>query len=90
MDKKKNPMEPQDLDKEDINMGIEDINVEGMETISWLSLYIPPRKPIAKVTKDPDSLKFKVFMPLLPTKAPIVGDLLARVPFLKMEEWDSQ
>jgi len=42
MDKKKQPMEPQDLDEEEMNVGVEDINTEGTKPISWLLLYIPP------------------------------------------------
>lgn len=58
-------MELQDLDEEEMNVGIEDISVEGMEPISCFSSYIPPQKPTAKVTRDPDSVKFKVFTSLL-------------------------
>ena len=76
------------MDEDELTMGIENINIEGTKPISRLPPYIPPRKSTAKVTKDLDSLKFKVFTPLLLKEVPIKGELLARVPFLKMEDWD--
>jgi len=57
-------------------MGVEYIDTEEVVPITRLPPYVPPRKSIGKVTKDPESLKYKVFTPL------------ARVPFFKMEEWD--
>jgi len=88
MDKNKYPKEPQNLDEEEMTMGIENISTKDIKPITRLLPYIPPRKLIAKVTKDPDSSKYKVFMPLLLEEVPIEGNLLARVPFLKMEDWD--
>ena len=67
-------------------MGIQDIGVEGTELISQLPPYIPPRNPTVKVTKGPDSLKFKVYTPLLLKELPIEGGLLVWVSFLKMED----
>ena len=58
-------------------MGIENINAEDAKPISRLSPYTPPGKSTAKVTKDPDSLKFKVFMPFLLEEVPVERDLLA-------------
>jgi len=46
------------------------------------------RKRKAKVTKDPDADKFTISMPLLPEQVPFEGPWLARIPFLKMEDWD--
>lgn len=76
------------MDEEEMTMGIENISTKDVESISWLSPYIPPRKSTAKVTKHPNSLKFKVFTPLLPEEVFIKDELLASVPFLKMEDWD--
>jgi len=50
--------------------------------------YMSPRKPTAKVTKDPDSIKYKIFTPMLLEEVPIEGELLAKVPHLCMEDWD--
>lgn len=86
--KNKHPMEPQYLDEEKLTMGIENISEEGAKPISRLWSYIPPRKPTTKVTKNPISLKLEVFTHFLPEEVPIEGDLLAWVPFLKMEDWD--
>ena len=88
MDKNKQPTKPQDLDEEELTMGIENVSVEDANSISRLSPYIPPMQSIAKVTKDPDSLKFKVFMQFLSEEVLVEDDLLTRVPFLKMEDWD--
>lgn len=71
-----------------MNVGVEDINAEGAKPISHFPTYIPPRKLTAKLTKDPDSLKFKVFTPFFPEEVPIEDDLLARVPYLNMKYWD--
>lgn len=81
-------METHDLDEQGMNMGNEDISIEGTEPISRLLPYIPPRKPTTKVTKNPNSLKFKVFTPLLMEEVPIEGDLMAWLAFLKMENLD--
>ncbi len=49
---------------------------------------MPPWKPTSKVAKDPDSIKFKVFTPLMPKEVPIEAKLLASVTQLYMEDWD--
>lgn len=71
-----------------MNEKLEDISEKETEPISWLLLYMPLQKPTSKVAKDPDSIKFKVFAPLLLEEVPIKGDLLARVPQLCMEYLD--
>jgi len=58
MDKRKQPTETLDLDEEELNIGVEVIDAEEAVLITWLPPYVPPRKPTAKVTKDPDSRKF--------------------------------
>lgn len=88
IDKNKHPMEPQDLDEENMTMGIENISEEGTKPISRLLPYIPPMIPTDKVTNDPNSLKLEVFTPFLLEEVPIEGDLLAHILFFNMEDLD--
>lgn len=76
------------MEKEELNEAFEDTNVEGAKPISQLPPYMPLWKPTSKVTRDLDSIKFKVFTPLLHEEVPSEGELLAQVPYLKMEDWD--
>ena len=57
MDKKKKPMETQDLDEEEIIGGIVDISVDEVEPISRFPPYMPSRNLTSKVTKDPNFIK---------------------------------
>lgn len=68
--------------------GIEDINVEGMELLTKFPDYIGPCKGKSKVTKDPDSNKFFISMPLLQEQVPFEIPCLARIPLLNVEDWD--
>lgn len=88
MDKNKQPTKPLDLDEEEQTMGVEDISAEEAEPITQLPPYVPPRKSTAKVTKDLDSLKYRVFTPLIPNEVPVEGALLGQVPFLNREDCD--
>jgi len=54
-----------------MTVGIENISKDGVDPISRMPPYIPLRKPTAKVTKDSDLFKFKVFTPLLQDEVPI-------------------
>jgi len=45
MEKQKQLTKPQDLDEEELDEGIENINVEVVEPISQLPPCMPPRKP---------------------------------------------
>lgn len=72
----------------EVEEGAKDIDVEGVEPISKLSDYIPLRKGKVKVIKDPDAAKFIINMPLLPENITFKGPRLARIPHLKMEDWD--
>lgn len=74
-----------DLEAEE---GTKDIYSEGMESISKLLDYIPPRKGKVKVTEDPDAGKFLLKMPLLPQSITYEGPRLVWIPHLKMEDWD--
>lgn len=65
--------------------GIEDIDTEEEVPVTRLPPYVLLRKSIAKVMKDPYSVKYKDFTPFLPEDVPVKGD---QVPILKMEDWD--
>jgi len=67
-------------------MGVEYIDVEEVVLITLLPPYVTPRKSTAKVTKDPEFEKYKVFIPFLLEDIHVEGNLLARVPFFKMED----
>jgi len=67
---------------------MEDIVAEDTKPITKLPRYIPLRKGKAKITKDPDSEKFTISTPLLPEHVPFEGPRHARIPLLKMEDWD--
>jgi len=58
-------MKPLDLDEEELTTGIEEIDANEVMLITWLLPYIPLRKSTAKLTKDPNSVKFMVSTPLL-------------------------
>lgn len=88
MDLQKQPMEPQDLDEEELTSGFVDIRVDEVEQISNFPHYMMSRKLTTKVTKDLDSIKYEIFTPLLLEAMLIEGELLAKVPNLCMEDWD--
>jgi len=76
------------LDDEELASGLKYIIIDEVEPISRLPLYLPPRKPMSKVKKDLNPIKYEVFtLPLL-EDVPIEGELLAWVLQLKMEDWD--
>lgn len=69
--------------------GIEEFDIEEINPISQLPVYIPPLKGKTKVTKDPDSENFMVSTPLFPEQVEFEGPPLSCIPILKMEDWDS-
>ena len=79
-------METVDLKEEDLGAIIEDVNFNEDKPISWLPPYMPPWKLTAKVTKDPDAVKFSTCTPLQPEDVPFEGALLTQVPQLCMED----
>lgn len=76
-----------DLEVEELCDGVEELDAEEGDPITRILVYIPPWKGKSKVTKDPNSGKFMVFMPLLP-KVVFECMLLAHISVLKMEDWD--
>lgn len=74
-----------DLEAEE---GAEDINTEGVDPISKLPNYIPPHKEKVKVPKDLDGGKFLLNTPLLLKNITSEVLHLARIPHLKLEDWD--
>lgn len=85
MDKSKQPKGPLDLDEEELHGGIDEVDLEEVQPITWLLRYIPPRKSMTKVPKDLDNTKFMVSTPLLPKSVMVEGPLLAQIPNIKME-----
>ena len=67
---------------------MEDIDTEEVDPISKLSVYIPLHKGKLKVPKDLDVGKFLLNTPLLPENITFEGSHLARIPHLKLEDWD--
>jgi len=67
---------------------VEEVDVEGVNIISWLLEYITLQKGITKVTKDLDSENFMISTPLLPEQVEFEGPPLVHVPVLKMEDWE--
>ena len=52
-----------------------------------LPAYMPPIKLGAKPVK-PKEGKFSTYTPLLPEEVPFEGEVLGKIPQLKMEDWD--
>lgn len=74
-----------DLEEEEYQ-GIEEVDAKVVETISMLPKYIPPWKGKTKVTKDPDSRKFRVSTPLLPEKVTFEGSKIVPILLLKLDD----
>lgn len=69
-------MELIDLEKEELETGVEDISVDEADPILWLPSYMPSRKLSIKVPKDPNVVKFSTCTPFLPEDVPFKGALL--------------
>lgn len=67
---------------------VEEDLVEEVDLISRLPKYMASCKPIVEVTKDLDKVKLHIKIPLLPENVPFEGEMLAKIPMLKMEDWD--
>lgn len=50
--------------------------------------YMPPKKPNAKLVKEPKEGKTSTYTPLLQGEVPIDGEVLGKIPQLNMEDWD--
>jgi len=72
----------------EVEEGLEDIDLKGVDPILKLPEYIPLRKGKAKVQKDPDAGQFSINTPLLPKNITFEGPPLVRVPHLKLEDWN--
>lgn len=73
---------------EDANMGVEDIEFEGVDPISKLPKYLPPRQGKVKVPKDLDERKISLHTLLLWDRITFEGPRLVRVTHLKLKDWD--
>lgn len=71
-----------------MDMGAEEIDIEGADSISKLREYIPPCQGKEKVPKDPDEGKFMLNTLLLPDQITFEGSCLVHIPALKLEDWE--
>jgi len=71
------------MDHEDIAVETKDVDIEGLDPISKLPKYIPPRRGKTKVPKDIDESKVTLHTPLLPNQIVFEGLHLGHVPILK-------
>jgi len=55
---------------------------------SPLSLYFPQRKSNAKPVKDNKDARYGTFTPLLLQNIPFEGELLGKIPQLKLEDYE--
>jgi len=85
--KDKHPKRVVELETEEFQ-GIEDIDAEGVKPMIRLPKYIPSQNGKAQVMKDSDTKNFTVSTPMLPKQVPFEVPRLARIPLLKMEDWD--
>lgn len=69
-------------------MGVEFIDAKEVVSITRIRPYEPLTKSTAKMTKDPDSVKYKVFTQFLLDKILVEGDMFTSVPFMNMEDLD--
>ena len=76
------------MDEEDIDMGVEDVDIEGSDPISKLLDEIPPCRGKKNVPKEIDENKVTLHTPLLPENIVFDGPRLRCVPHLKLEDWD--
>lgn len=76
------------MDEEDIDMGVEDIDVEGSEPISKFPEYILPCRGKTKFLKDINESKVTLHTPLFPDKMIFEGPHLWCITHLKLEDWD--
>lgn len=64
------------------------MQIEEEEISAVISHYMPPRKPNAKPIKEPKDGKLDVFTVLLHEEVLFEGEVLGRIPQLKMEYLD--
>ena len=67
---------------------MEEVEAQGVDPITQLSEYVPPRKHKSKVPKDIDESKTPLQTPLLPNEIYFDGLRLAWVPIFKIEDWN--
>jgi len=76
------------MDDEDMGVKIEEVEAQGVDPITWLPEYVPPRKPKSKIPKDINESKNPMQTPLLPDEITFDGLQLAWVSIFKLEDWD--
>ena len=73
---------------EELEVIIKEDIVEEVDPMSWLPKYMAQRKPVVKITKDLEKVKSHINTSLLPEKLPFEGEMFAKLPMLKLEDWD--
>ena len=76
------------MDDEDVGVEMEDVEIEGFDSIIKLPEYILPRRDKSKVPKDIHESKVTLHTPLLPNQVVFEGPCLGHVPLLKLEDQD--
>lgn len=76
------------MDDEDVGAEVDEVEAQGADPITWLPKNVPPRKPNIKIPKDIDESKNPLQTPLLLDKIIFDSSHLARMPLLKLEDWD--
>ena len=71
-----------------MGVDVEEVEAQGANRIAQLPKYVPPLKGKAKVLKDIDERKTPLQTPLFSYEIVLEGPCLARVPLLKLEDWD--
>ena len=67
---------------------VEEDIIEDFDPISPLTKYMMPHKPTFEVKKDLDNVKLHINMPLFPKNVSFEGEMLVKIPTLKLENWD--
>ncbi|CAA3018923.1 Hypothetical predicted protein [Olea europaea subsp. europaea] len=76
------------MDDEDVGVKVEEVEARGADPIMRFPEHVPTCKPMSKVPKDIDESKTPLQTPLLLEEIVFDDPHLARVPILKLEDWD--
>ena len=76
------------MDVTDVAVKVEEVETQGVDPITRLLEYVPLCEPKTKVSRDINESKTPLQTPLLLAKIVFDRLCLARVPLLKLEDWD--
>jgi len=74
------------MDDEDLGINVEEVEVQGVDSITRLPEYIPLHKGKTKVPKEIDESKVPLQTPLLSDEIFFEGLRLGWAPLLKLED----